>query len=115
MNWAKDHSLCLWIVRFRRFLYALLIFTLRKIRFAERQMEKMRIFKNKASGKYFVYVENNEAGKALLILPRGEVKCLKLDLFEHPKEDQVDKFLARGLITEEQNSSYQKLIDSLEL
>jgi hypothetical protein len=87
----------------------------KKTRFAERQMDKMQIFKNKASGKCFVYVEDNEEGKALFILPRGEVKCLKLDLFEHPKEDQVESFLARGLITEEQSSSYQKLIDTLEL
>ena len=75
----------------------------------------MRILRNRASGKYFVYVEDNEDGKALLILPRGEVKCLKLDLFEHPKEEQVEHFLVRGLITEEQNSAYQELVDTLQL
>ena len=75
----------------------------------------MLICKNKTSGKYFVYLEDTGEGKALLILPQGEVKSLELDLFEHPKEGQGEDFLARGLISHEQNRTYYQLLDTLEL
>ena len=75
----------------------------------------MLIFRNKTSGKCFVYVEDNEDSKALLILPQGEAKSLKLDLFEHPEEGEGENFLARGLITSEQNRRYRQLLDTLDL
>ena len=75
----------------------------------------MLICKNKASGDCFVYVEDTEDGKALLILPQGQAKSLKLDLFEHPEEGEGENFLASGLITSHQNERYQQILDTLEL
>ena len=75
----------------------------------------MLICRNKVSGNCFVFVEDNEEGKALLILPQGEAKFLRLDLFEHPEEGEGENFLAHGLITSEQNRRYRQLLDTLEL
>jgi hypothetical protein len=75
----------------------------------------MKIIRNKASGKRFVYVEDHEDGKALLILPQGETKSLKLDLFEHPEEGEGENFLASGLITSHQIERYRQILDTLEL
>jgi hypothetical protein len=75
----------------------------------------MLIFRNKVSGKCFVYVEDNEDSKALFILPQGEAKSLKLDLFERPEEGEGENFLARGLITSKQNKRYRELLDTLDL
>jgi len=75
----------------------------------------MRVFRNKASGKHFVYVEDHGNGKALFILPQGEAKSLKLGLFEQPKEGEREDFLAHGLITDEQDRRYQQVLDALEL
>lgn len=52
----------------------------------------MLIFRNKASGKCFVYVQDDEDSKALFILPQGEAKSLKLDLFERPEEGRRREF-----------------------
>ena len=46
----------------------------------------MQICKNKASGKYFIYIADEGNDKASLVLPTGEVKSLKFILFEEIKE-----------------------------
>ena len=73
----------------------------------------MLICRNKTSGECFVYLEDTKDGKALLILPQGQAKALRLDLFEHPEEGEGENFLARGLITSEQNRRYRQLLDEL--
>ena len=67
----------------------------------------MQICKNKASGKYFIYIEDEGNGKASLVLPAGEVKSLKFILFEELKEGNGKDFLSRGLITNRQVKKYQ--------
>ena len=67
----------------------------------------MHICKNKASGKYFIYIEDEGNGKASLVLLTGEVKSLKLILFEELEEGNGKDFLSRGLITNRQVKEYR--------
>lgn len=72
----------------------------------------MDIFRNKASGKYFIFLENMERGTALLITPKGEVKTLERHLFIlEDSKDQWD-LLSAGLITEIQVKRYVEYFSS---
>ncbi|MGD8975379.1 MAG: hypothetical protein PVJ56_18930 [Desulfobacterales bacterium] len=56
----------------------------------------MDILKNKASGKYFIHIEDMEDGSALFFTPLGELKVLELSLFErHEPVDEESFFEAR--------------------
>lgn len=73
----------------------------------------MEIVKNKASGKHFIIINDNENGKGLMITPQGELKGLELQLFEHgevidPEGDLVDR-----LLTADQIDKYKEYMDTL--
>jgi hypothetical protein len=74
--------------------------------------KKMDLYKNKASGKYFIHVEDTEKGKALFISPQGVFKSLELSLFESQEPSEEDYFLRRGLITQLQVERYHKYMGS---
>jgi hypothetical protein len=69
---------------------------------------KMDIFKNKASGKYFIHIEDIETGEALFVTPMGELRVLELSLFESQEHVDEDSLLRRGLITQLQVERYHK-------
>ena len=71
----------------------------------------MDIYKNKASGKYFIHVEDTNQGKALFITPQGEIKSLELSLFESLESMDEDCFLQRGLISQLQAERYHKYVE----
>jgi hypothetical protein len=68
----------------------------------------MDIFKNKASGKYFIHIEDIENRQALFVTPMGELKILELSLFKSQEPVDEDSFLKRGLITQLQVEKYHK-------
>lgn len=68
----------------------------------------MKIYKNKTSGKYFIYIENTGNDEALLITSEGKIKSLKLRLFDEPQEEDEDYFLSQGLIMEVQIKRYRQ-------
>jgi hypothetical protein len=68
----------------------------------------MDIYKNKASGKFFIYLEPMGKGEALFITPLGEFKPLKLSFFESQESMEEEYFLRRGLITQRQVERYHK-------
>jgi hypothetical protein len=68
----------------------------------------MDIFKNKASGKYFIHIEDIENGESLFVTPLGELKILEVSLFESQEHVDEDSLLRRGLITQLQVERYQK-------
>ena len=70
----------------------------------------MDIFKNKASGKYFIHIEDMETGGALFVTPLGELKVLELSLFESQEPVDEESFLRRGLITQLQVERYHKYL-----
>jgi hypothetical protein len=72
----------------------------------------MDIFKNKASGKYFIHIEDIENGEALFVTPLGELKFLELSLFESQEPVDEDSLLRRGLITQLQVERYNKYVGS---
>lgn len=70
----------------------------------------MEIYKNKSSGKYFIYLDDIDADdSALFVTPLCKVISIKLDFFfDEPKEgDEVD-FVSEGIITKAQLERYRQ-------
>jgi hypothetical protein len=74
-------------------------------------IKKMDIYKNKASGKLFIHVEDTDKGKAIFITPQGEFKSLELSLFESQESMDEDCFMQRGLISQIQVERYHKYVE----
>jgi hypothetical protein len=72
----------------------------------------MDIFKNKASSKYFIHIEDIESGEALFVTPDGDLKVLELSLFESQEPVDEDSLLRRGLITQLQVERYNNYVGS---
>lgn len=73
----------------------------------------MLIYRNKASGKYFIHIENLTDDEALFVLPiddkdgKVRIKNLELNLFdEEPDEGEDEVLLERQLISEKQLEKY---------
>ncbi|MCK4487153.1 MAG: hypothetical protein KAU38_10380 [Desulfobacterales bacterium] len=66
----------------------------------------METWKNKASRKYFIYIEDTGHEEALLITPRGEIRSLEKRLFEEAATED------EGTITELQRKRYKEYIDT---
>ncbi len=72
----------------------------------------MEIFKNKASGKYFIGLDDEDGETAFMITPLGAVKSLELHLFVHLETCEPESLLADELITEIQFEKYRKYLDT---
>jgi hypothetical protein len=69
----------------------------------------MVICKNKKSGQAFIYLDENEKGKILMVTPDGDVKALEPDLFTEPIAfEEGDKLVTLGQITDKQFDIYNK-------
>ena len=73
----------------------------------------MDLFKNKASGKYFIHIEDVGNGEALFITPLGDLKFLELNLFASQESVDEDLYLRRGLVTQLQIERYHKYMESV--
>ena len=71
----------------------------------------MQICKNRISGKFFIYIEGESNGKASLVLPEGEIKSVKLSLFEEIEEGNGKDFLSNGFITDRQMKEYRAEVE----
>ncbi|MEA1948346.1 MAG: hypothetical protein U9N83_13700 [Thermodesulfobacteriota bacterium] len=72
----------------------------------------MRIYKNKKSEEYFIYIEPAGTGRAHLVLPEGKAaKPLNLSFFDEPEEGNENDFLSRGLITIRQIKRYNEEVN----
>ncbi len=69
----------------------------------------MDVYKNKATGKYFICVEEMDSEKALLVTPLSEIKPLNLRLFHEQEALDADFLLIRGLINKKQIEIYHSL------
>ena len=67
--------------------------------------------KNIASGKYFLFIEETNDEKLLLVIPMGEVKSLDSFLFEDIEEVDITDLLNKGLITQQQIDGYKKFVE----
>lgn len=70
------------------------------------------VCKNKASGKYFIYLDDLKDRNVRLINPDGGQLDLRADLFEEPKDENVDYLLSYKLITDLQFEKYNKYIEA---
>jgi len=69
------------------------------------------VYKNKASGKHFICIEQLDNEIALLITPLGEIKTLNLNLFHEQELFDDDDFLASDLINKKQREQYLSSTD----
>ena len=73
----------------------------------------INLCKNKASGKSFIYIEDIDTDKALLVTPKGEIKPLKYSLFDEPEEEDKNHCLSEGLITIQQLKRFYEFINNV--
>lgn len=64
--------------------------------------ELINVCRNKASRKYFIYVQDSGSDKMLLITPDCNVRRLERSLFGEIEEKDERELLSKGLISEEQ-------------
>jgi hypothetical protein len=75
----------------------------------------MNLFKNKASGKYFIHIEDVGNDEALFITPLGDLKFLELNLFSSQESVDEDLYLRRDIVTRLQVERYHKYMESIEV
>ncbi len=70
----------------------------------------MEIFKNKSSGKYFIYIDDTDTDDgALFVSPGCKIIPLQFDLFfDEPEEGDEDEFISDDLITTAQSERYRQ-------
>jgi hypothetical protein len=74
----------------------------------------MELFRNRETGRYFIYVSDDGGQKVVLVNPYNKVKALKRDLFCEPLEGNADDFLSQRLVTEMQVKTYHEEISRIE-
>ena len=72
----------------------------------------MDIYKDKASGKFFIHVEEVDHGSAFFITPQGALKPLNLNLFDYQESMDEAHCLRRELITQRQVNLYRQYFRS---
>lgn len=70
--------------------------------------ELIPVARNKASGKYFTYLESYGDGLDVVINPHGKSIPFDTRLFEEPEEEPLESLIARNLINDTQMSEYRK-------
>ena len=71
----------------------------------------MLVYKNRSSGKHFIYIQKTGNDEVLLITPQSEIKSLKLCLFEPPEEKEEDYLISNGIITENQLRRWKQYLE----
>ncbi len=75
---------------------------------SDEPQETVFVCKNKATGKYFIYLEALKDNKVNLISPDGVLIASSADLFDQPKDESIDYLLSYKLITEIQREKYNE-------
>lgn len=66
----------------------------------------MEVWKNKATGDYFIYLRE-EGDNITLITPMGDIKTLDYDFFEGPFHKDEKTLIDNGLVKQQQIEKYQ--------
>ena len=74
--------------------------------------DTLTLYRNRASGKHFVFLEKEDSGKLLLAIPTGQIKALDRHLFESAVEVEEEEAVSRGLILEEQAKRYHEYVEA---
>jgi len=73
---------------------------------------KIEVCKNKSSGKYSIYIQRSGGNdEALLVTPLGEIKSIKMRLFQPPEERDVNQLLSEGLLIQKQIERWKQYIE----
>lgn len=67
--------------------------------------------KNIATGKYFLFIEERDDGKLLLVIPSGEIKPLDASLFKDIEEINIAEFIEEGLLNQKQIYGFKKFVE----
>lgn len=67
----------------------------------------MRVYKNKHSGKFFIFIEDLNDRKVLLVTPRNEIKALEQSLFAEGVEIVRNVLHSSRLVTTKQVIAYE--------
>jgi len=70
----------------------------------------LTLYRNRSSGKYFVFLEEEDAGKILLVIPTGQIKALDRNLFESALEEEEAQAVRGSLISAEQAKCYHEYV-----
>lgn len=73
----------------------------------------MELFKNKVSKKYFISIDEVNAGKLLMITPEGEVKPLEAHLFEGPYTKSEGAPGVHRYVNKQQMKKYHQYTETL--
>ena len=73
----------------------------------------MELFKNKASKKYFISIDETNADKLLMITPEGELKPLELHLFEGPEIKSENAPAIHRYVNQRQIKKYNQYVETL--
>lgn len=69
----------------------------------------LTIYKNRESGKHFIFIKENDADEGLFVTPEGRVIELSFNLFQEDSfEDDQKNLLDNGIVTLEQVIKYQQ-------
>jgi hypothetical protein len=68
----------------------------------------MEICINKRSGKYFIFIQNIDLDKRLVVTPIGEIKSLEDKHFSEPIDKDENFLLPEYMITKQQYETYKK-------
>jgi hypothetical protein len=69
----------------------------------------MEIYSNKKTGKAFIYLDEQDDGRLLMVTPYGDVKALENHLFTEPIEvDNAEALVNQGEITRKQFDVYSE-------
>lgn len=72
------------------------------------------LFRNKSSGKYFIYLEDESPNKVLFVTPDAQMKALDSTLFADPVDEEEYSAVKKGLIVAEQVKRYHEYVDQLD-
>lgn len=71
----------------------------------------MEICKNKKTGKVFIYLDETDDGRALMITPLGDTIKLEHELFTEPEDiDDAESTHAKGHISTAQYEAYRTYV-----
>ncbi len=72
----------------------------------------MEVYKNKASGRYFIHIDKVNNQTAMLLDPLGKIKHLELRLFEKSNTGGKES-LPQGIFTQQQIQNYIEYMNLL--
>lgn len=72
----------------------------------------MEVYKNRDSGKYFIFLQDCGHGAVLLVTPEAKVKPLRATLFDEVEDFSEEYLREKSFVNEDQISNYKKYLQN---